>query len=248
MLCLFIQEKEKIKLVFDASRFAENCYFIWKYEVKGKKFKDIVKKVFSLPDIAYISAKKDGLSNTGGIFMTKDKVIYEKMINIGMVKEGFTSHGGLNDRDLRVMARGIEEVIDEDYIEYRIGQVQYLIGLLEKEGIPVKTRYSGHGVYIDAKKLFEFSDYPGYLLSSFVYLKGGIRGGIFGGKISLSKVEETLRLSIPRRVYMKEHLEYVANVLKEVKDEKIDWDLKPYFLPEELKTFGVKFRKVKRGT
>lgn len=243
-----ICKKKKILLIFDASRFSENSYFIWKYEIKNKSFKDIIKKVFSIPDIAYLSAKKDGLSNTGGIFMTKNKDIYDKIQNISMIKEGFSSHGGLNDRDLRVMTKGIEEVIEEDYIEHRISQVRYLMDLLYENNIPIKTRYSGHAVYIDAEKIFGFSEYPGYLLSAVIYLKGGIRGGIFGGKISMSKVPETLRLSIPRRVYTNEHLKYVSDILKEIKDSKIEWDLKPYFMPTVLKTFSVRFRRIKIGT
>ncbi len=242
-----ICRKKRILLIFDASRFSENCYFIWKYEFKNRRFKDVIKKVFSLPDIAYLSAKKDGLSNTGGIFMTRIKDIYDKMQNISMIKEGFISHGGLNDRDLRVIAKGIEEVIDEDYIEHRIGQVRYLIDLLLENKIPLKTRYSGHAVYIDAEKILGFSEYPGYLLSAVLYIKGGIRGGIFGGKLSMGKAPETLRLSIPRRVYSEEHLRYVSCILNEVKDIRINWDLKPYFIPEDLKTFGVRFRRVKNG-
>jgi len=242
-----ICKRYKIPLVFDASRFSENCYFIWKYEMKKVRFKDVVRKVFSIPDIAYISSKKDGLSNTGGIFMTNMKDVYEKMLNISMIKEGFPSHGGLNDRDIRVMVKGIEEAIDEDYIEYRISQVKYFMALLEKRGIPIKSRYSGHAVYIDAEKIYDFSEYPGYLLSAVCYLKGGIRGGIFGGSLSMSKSPETLRLSIPRRVYTEEHLRYVADILNEIKDLKIDWDLKLDYVPEELKTFMVRFRKVKDG-
>lgn len=243
-----ICSRNKTKIIFDASRFAENCYYIWKYEMKNKRFKDVIKKVFSIPDIAYISAKKDGLSNTGGIFMTDDKSIAEKITNFAMIKEGFISHGGMNDRDLRVIAQGINEVIDEDYIEYRISQVQYLCELLEKYNIPLMSRHSGHAVYIDAEKILDFSKYPGYLLSALVYLKAGIRGGIFGGRFSMSKAPEALRLSIPRRVYTNEHLKYVSDVFKDIKNLKINWDLKPYFVPSDLKTFGVRFRRVKIGT
>ena len=237
-------KKYNIPVIFDASRFAENCYFIWKTEKRKKRFRDVVKEVFSFAETVYMSTKKDGLCNTGGLFMTGSRKLYNRMIEVMTVKEGFPSHGGLPDRDIWAIVNGLEETLEEDYIQHRIYQVEYLHKLLKDKKIPVFDPPGGHAVYIIASKILPDHQFPGFALASEIFVKGGIRVGVFGGDLAASDTPEYIRLSIPRRVYTERHLEYVAEVVGSVVEDaqKIP-KLNITYLPREMRIFGARFRR-----
>jgi tryptophanase len=220
-----------IPLFLDASRFAENAYFIKKRE-KGygkKSVLEIAQEVFSYADGATMSGKKDALVNIGGFVTFDDDALAEKVKNLLILSEGFTTYGGLAGRDLEAMARGLNEGLDEEYLEHRTAQVAYLGGLLDKFGVPVFKPFGGHAVYVLADRFLPHlprAKYPAWALTVALYREFGIRaveiGGVmFGEKAGRGKKEvypelEMVRLAIPRRVYTASHLQAVAEALIEL--------------------------------
>ncbi|MFQ6618659.1 MAG: tryptophanase, partial [Fidelibacterota bacterium] len=175
-----ILNKYEIPLFLDACRFAENCYFIKIREpgYQNKSIKEIARETFSYTDGCTMSAKKDGLVNRGGFVGLNDDEIAEQITNLLILVEGFPTYGGLAGRDLEGMARGLIEVLNEDYLSYRIGQIQQLGETLDKNGIPIVKPVGGHAVYIDAKRFLPHipqSRFPAQALTVALYIHAGIR-------------------------------------------------------------------------
>lgn len=224
-------KQHRIPLFFDACRFAENAYFVKKRE-KGyekKSVLEIAQEIFSYGQGATMSAKKDALVNIGGFVTLDDDLLAEKLKNQLIISEGFPTYGGLAGRDLEAMARGLEEVLDEDYLEYRINQVAYLGQLLNEAGIPIFKPVGGHAVYLLADRFLPHiprHQYPGWALTVALYREAGIRAVEIGGVMFAKKDKKTekeifpklelVRLAIPRRVYTSAHLEYVAESIIEL--------------------------------
>jgi len=221
----------KIPFFFDACRFAENAYFIKKRErgYERRSILEIAREMFSLGDGATMSAKKDALVNIGGFITLADSGLAQKLKNLLIISEGFPTYGGLAGRDLEAIARGLQEVLEEDYLEHRIGQVAYFGDLLDKAGIPIYKPVGGHAVYVLADEFLPHiprDQYPGWALTVALYREAGIRaveiGGVMfakdkggGAKPEFPKLE-LVRLSVPRRVYTASHLNYVAEALAEL--------------------------------
>jgi tryptophanase len=215
-----------VPLYLDMCRWAENAYFIRKREegMASKSIREIGAEIFALADGATMSAKKDGLVNIGGFVATRDEKLFERMRELLIVYEGFPTYGGLARRDLEAMAVGLEEAMDLDYLDHRVGQVRYLGDLLDAEGIPFVHPPGGHGIYLDAGAFLPHvprENLPGQTLSIEIYREGGVRtveiGGVmFGEGKDMSTRLELVRLAIPRRVYTASHLAYVAETVKRV--------------------------------
>jgi len=218
----------KIPFFLDACRFAENAYFIKEREkgFKNKSILEISREIFSYTDGATMSAKKDALVNIGGFIALNDDSLAEKVKNLLILGEGFPTYGGLAGRDLEAIARGLEEVVEEDYISYRIDQTRYLGDLLDEAGVPIYKPVGGHAVYVLADKFLSHiprNQYPGWALSTALYRESGIRAVEIGGVMFAEKDEKTgkeifpelelVRLAIPRRVYTVSHIQYVADAL-----------------------------------
>jgi tryptophanase len=220
-----------IPLYFDACRFAENAYFIKKREpgYEKKPVLDIAQEIFSYAQGATMSAKKDALVNIGGFITLDDDLLAEKLKNLLILSEGFPTYGGLAGRDLEAIARGLEEVLEEDYLEYRINQVAYLARLLDEAGVPIFKPVGGHAVYLLADRFLPHiprHQYPGWALTVALYREAGIRAVEIGGVMFAKKDKKTgrevfpklelVRLAIPRRVYTSAHLDYVAEAIIEL--------------------------------
>jgi tryptophanase len=224
-------KKYRIPLFFDACRFAENAYFV-KMREKGyekKSVLEIAQEIFSYGQGATMSAKKDALVNIGGFVTLDDDLLAEKLKNQLIISEGFPTYGGLAGRDLEAIARGLEEVLEEDYLEYRINQVAYLARLLDEAGIPIFKPVGGHAVYLLADRFLPHiprHQYPGWALTVALYREAGIRAVEIGGVMFAKKDKKTgrevfpklelVRLAIPRRVYTSAHLDYVAEAIIEL--------------------------------
>jgi tryptophanase len=181
---------------------------------------EIIREIAAMADLCYMSCKKDGLSNTGGFIAAKDNEIFRKIRELLILKEGFPTYGGLARRDLEAIAQGLEEATDERYLEYRIGQVDYLASRLEELGVPVYRPTGGHAVYLDASAVLPHVSrdrFPGQSLACAIYLEGGIRTCELGsGAFEKAAMLELVRLAVPRRVYTSSHLNYVAEVIGKV--------------------------------
>lgn len=225
-----ICDKYGLKLFLDACRFAENAYFIKKREkgYENKSVLEIAQEMFSYADGCTMSAKKDALVNIGGFLAMNDDELALKCRNVLIVTEGFPTYGGLAGRDLEAIAQGLEEVLEEDYLKYRIRSVEYLGEKLIASGIPILEPPGGHAIYIDAKRFapqIPPEQYPGQSIVCELYLQGGIRAVEIGsvmfgkydkdGKLIPAKLE-LVRLAIPRRVYTQSHIDYVIEVIQEV--------------------------------
>jgi tryptophanase len=213
----------------DACRFAENAYFI-KLREDGQADrtpKAIAQEMFSLADGCTMSAKKDGLANIGGFLAMNDAGWAEAARTLLILTEGFPTYGGLAGYDLEAIARGLEEVVEEPYLRYRIRSTAYLADKLVAAGVPIIQPAGGHAIYVDARALLPQIDplqYPGVALVNALYVEGGIRGVeigtvMFGLKPDGQEIPpamDLVRLAIPRRVYTQSHIDYVAEVVAAV--------------------------------
>ena len=217
----------------DACRFAENAYFVKVREAGqgGRTPKAIAQEMFSLADGCTMSAKKDGLANIGGFLALHDGRWAEAARNLLILTEGFPTYGGLAGYDLEAIARGLEEVVEEPYLRYRIRSTEYLGDKLTDAGVPTIRPAGGHAIYLDAKALLPHVaplEYPGVALANALYVEAGIRGVeigslMFGRKPDGREVPaamELVRLAIPRRVYTQSHIDYVAEGVIEVARRK----------------------------
>jgi tryptophanase len=223
--------KAEVPFYLDACRFAENAYFIKTREpgFAARTVESIAQEMFSLADGATFSAKKDGLANIGGFLGTNDDGLAGREEQLLILTEGFPTYGGLAGRDLEAIAVGLREVVQEDYLEYRIASTRYLGEGLVRQGLPVVQPPGGHAIYVDAGAFLPHvppTSFPGQALACAFYEQGGIRGVevgtfMFGGKDPATGAERTaslelLRLAIPRRVYTQSHVEYVIEVAGEI--------------------------------
>jgi len=230
-----ICRKYGIPLFFDACRFAENAYFIQQREsgYQHKSVREIAREMFSYADGATMSAKKDALVNIGGFITLNDDDLAAELINRLIISEGFPTYGGLAGRDLEAIAQGLREGVEEDYLEYRVGQVNYLAELLKEEGVPIYQPPGGHAVYVLADRFLSHlrrEEYPGWALSVALYREAGIRACEIGGVMFGRRDEETgqmvfprlelLRLAVPRRVYTLSHLHYIAEAFASLAEKK----------------------------
>jgi tryptophanase len=262
-----ICQRHGIPLFLDACRFAENAYLIKKREPgqQDRTPRDIARAMFDLADGATISAKKDGLVNIGGVLLMRDDDLAQRANNLLILTEGFVTYGGLAGRDLEAMAQGFTEVLDEDYLHYRLRSVEYLGEHLLQAGIQIVEPPGGHAVYIDAAAFcphVPLDQFPGQALVCALYRHGGIRaveiGSVmFGQRDSRTAREselgaspptppmELVRLAIPRRVYTQSHIDYVIEAVIEVfhKRDRIH-GLRITEAPSVLRHFTAKFAEI----
>lgn len=215
-----------LPLFLDACRFAENAYFIKRREPgqADRPVADIAREMFDLADGATISAKKDGLVNIGGVLLVRDEALFQRASNLLILTEGYVTYGGLAGRDLEAMAQGFQEVLHEDYLQYRIRSAEYVGEKLLAVGVQIVEPPGGHAIYLDAAAFCPHippAQFPGQALVVGLYRHAGIRaveiGSVmFGGAGHEPPPLELVRLAFPRRVYTQSHMDYVVEAIGEV--------------------------------
>lgn len=248
-----------IPFFIDACRFAENSYFIKKREAgyESKSVEEIAQEMFSYADGCTISAKKDAFANIGGFLAMHNEELAAKCRNLLIITEGFPTYGGLAGRDLEAISIGLREVLEEDYLQYRIRSMEYLTEKLVAAGVPVMQPAGGHAVYLDAKQFMDHipvNQYPGQVLACELYVQGGIRaceiGSLMFGKYDIDgklipAQLELVRLAIPRRVYTQSHIDYVAEVIIEVfANRHAQKGMRIIEEPPMMRHFTVKMEKI----
>jgi tryptophanase len=244
-------DQNKTPMFLDACRFAENSFFIKEREEgqSNRSVEAIVRDTFDLADGATISAKKDGLVNIGGVLLLRDETLYQSARNLLILTEGFPTYGGLAGRDLDAMAQGFEEVLHEDYLNYRIRSTEYLGKKLLESGIQIVEPPGGHAIYIDAAEFcphIPSAQFPGQALVAALYRHGGIRAVEIGSVMFGEHAKmELVRLAIPRRVYTQSQIDYVIEVIQEVhaKRDKIR-GLQIIEEPPVLRHFTARFAEI----
>ncbi len=245
-----------IKVFYDATRCVENAYFI-KEQEKGfedTSIKDIVHEMFSYADGCTMSGKKDCLVNIGGFLCMNDDEIFSEAKELVVVYEGMPSYGGLAGRDMEAMAIGLREAMQYEYIEHRVKQVRYLGDKLKSAGVPIVEPVGGHAVFLDARRFCEHltqEEFPAQSLAASIYIETGVRSmerGIVSAGRSKETGEnhrpklETVRLTIPRRVYTYAHMDIVADgIIKLYQHKKDIRGLKFTYEPKQLRFFNARF-------
>ncbi len=249
-----------IPFFIDACRFAENAYFIQQREPgQGERtVPEIVHEIFSLADGCTMSAKKDGLANMGGFVASRDRELIETVTQRLILIEGFPTYGGLAGRDLEAVARGFREVLDPEYLRFRVGQVEAFGGAIAKLGIPIVRPVGGHTVYIDARRFLDHlpqDEFPAQALVVALYRTGAVRG-VEIGSVMFGRTDsetgaavyadlELVRLAVPRRVYTNTHLAWVVESLDEIRQRKqIARGLRLSFEAPVLRHFTARFEEL----
>lgn len=225
-------EKYGIPMYLDAARFAENSYFIKKREpgFEDRTVLSIAQEMFSYADGALMSAKKDAFGNIGGFLSLRNETITKNVRTAMVITEGFPTYGGLTGRDMEALAIGLEEVVDEAYLEYRTKSVEYFGRGIAEAGFPIVTPVGGHAVYIDAEKSLPHipvEQFPGQALSIALYEYIGIRSVEVGSVMlghrdqvtgkEYAAPHELVRLAMPRRVYTQSHVDYMVEMMAKLK-------------------------------
>ena len=252
-------DRYDIPFFLDACRFAENAWFVKQREegYADKTPKEIAQEMFSLVDGCTMSAKKDGLSNIGGFLGMNSPEIAQRCRNLLILTEGFPTYGGLAGYDLEAIAQGLEEVLQEEYLHYRIRSTAYLADKVSNAGVPIVRPPGGHAVYLDAKSFLSHippHEYPAQALAVELYREGGVRGVEIGsvmfGKLNPDGTEEPasmelVRLAVPRRTYTQSHIDYVGEVVIAVAERAES--LRGYRITEQapwLRHFTARFEPV----
>ena len=253
-----IAHAHNVPFFIDACRFAENAWFIkQREEGQGdRSIKDIVRDMFSEADGMTMSAKKDAFANIGGWLALNDEELAQNSRVKLIQTEGFPTYGGLAGRDLDAIAQGLKEIIDEDYLHYRVRTNEYIVERLDALGVPVVKPAGGHAVFIDAKAWLSHIpplQYPGQSLAVALYEMGGIRGCEIGSVmfgrapdgVESPAAMELVRLAIPRRVYTQSHADYIIEVFEElvkIKDDLVGYEIIKE--PKMMRHFTAKFAKL----
>jgi tryptophanase len=221
-------------VVIDGARFAENAYFIKKREpgYEHISIRDIVKEMMSYADAMTMSSKKDAIVNMGGFIGFREEELFRKASVFNILFEGYITYGGMSGRDMNALAQGLSEGTEFNYLETRIEQVAYLGKQLMDYGIPVQQPFGGHAIFVDARKFLPGvpkEQFQAQTLAVELYLEGGVRGVEIGTLLAdrdpvtrenrYPKLE-LMRLTIPRRVYTNNHMDYVAACLKNIWDRR----------------------------
>ena len=246
-----VTRRHGIPLYLDACRFAENAWFIRQQEsgYEDVSPKQIAQRMFRLADGCTFSAKKDAFANIGGLLCTNDDRLAEQEKNLLILTEGFPTYGGLAGRDLDAIAVGLEEVLQPEYLEYRIASTAYLGRHIADRGVPIVEPPGGHAVYIDAGRMLPHipkQQFPGQALAVELYRHAGVRGVEIGSVMFGEKARhELLRLAIPRRVYTQSHIDYLVEAILEVNERKNSLrGLEIVSEPPFLRHFSARFREV----
>ncbi|MFS6813590.1 tyrosine phenol-lyase [Citrobacter meridianamericanus] len=245
-----------IKVFYDATRCVENAYFIKEQEqgFENKSIAEIVHEMFSYADGCTMSGKKDCLVNIGGFLCMNDDEMFSAAKELVVVYEGMPSYGGLAGRDMEAMAIGLREAMQYEYIEHRVKQVRYLGDKLKAAGVPIVEPVGGHAVFLDARRFCEHltqDEFPAQSLAASIYVETGVRsmerGIISAGRNNVTGEHhrpklETVRLTIPRRVYTYAHMDVVADGIIKLYQHKEDIrGLKFIYEPKQLRFFTARF-------
>ena len=248
--------------IIDGCRFAENAYFVKMREAgqADRSVKDIVRDMFARADGMTMSAKKDAFANIGGWLALNDDGLAAAARSRLILTEGFPTYGGLAGRDLEAIAQGLKEIIDEDYLRYRLRTCAYIGERLTALGVPIVRPTGGHAVFVDAKRLLPQIpplQYPGQALAVALYEEGGVRaceiGSVmFGQRPDGSETPaamELVRLAIPRRVYTQSHADYLIEVFEAVAARKETLGgYKIVWQPPAMRHFTAKFQPLADGS
>ena len=254
-------DKYRKPFILDACRFAENAWFIKQREPEFADWtpKRIAQAMFRLADGCTMSAKKDGLANIGGFLALNDDEWAERARTLLILTEGFPTYGGLAGYDLEAVARGLEEVVEEPYLRYRIRSTEYLAEKLVASGVPIIQPAGGHAIYVDARALLPHVPplaYPGIALANALYVEGGVRSveigtvmfGLSPDGTESPAAMDLVRLAIPRRVYTQSHIDYVAEVVIKVASERGRLrGLRIVSTPRVLRHFTARFEELAAG-
>ncbi len=251
-----IASENGIKVFYDATRCVENAFYIKEQEegYADKTIQEIVLETFSYSDGCTMSGKKDCLVNIGGFLCMNDDEMFDAAKELVVVYEGMPSYGGLAGRDMEAMAIGLREAMQYEYIEHRVKQVRYLGDKLTAAGVPIVMPVGGHAVFLDARRFCPHltqDQLPAQSLAASIYVEAGVRamerGIVSAGRDAVTgknhcPLLETVRLTIPRRVYTYAHMDAVADGIIRLFEKRNEIKgLEFVYEPKQLRFFTARF-------
>ena len=242
-----------VPLILDATRLSENALFVKDHERGYAKhtLAELARTIAGLSDGAIFSSKKDHFVPIGGLLALNDDEVARRARELVVVYEGFPHYGGLAGHDMEALAVGIRESLHEPTVRHYVEQVAYLGALLQDAGVPIVLPLGAHAVFIDARRFTPHipqQQFPAQALAAAIYVAGGVRTmerGIVSGQHGDEPYDglELVRLTLPRRVYTAEHLEYVARSVAEVYEARSEIPgLRMTYAPEHLRFFQARFK------
>ncbi|TQM84606.1 tryptophanase [Saccharothrix saharensis] len=255
-----IARRHGVPLFLDAARFAENAWLVTQREpgYENHTPRQVAQEAFRLADGCVASLKKDGIVHMGGLLAVRDPELAARCELLLIATEGFRTYGGLSGRDLEMLAQGLQEVTDPEYLRARADATAYVAELARAAGVDSVRPTGVHAVYLNAGRLLRHlppSRFPGFALATELYLAGGIRCAELGslylgelddeGELLKPAPYELVRLAIPRRVYTQSHLEYVGETLAEIaKDPERVPGYRLTHVPKLLRHFNCRLEPV----
>ena len=247
-----LTRRHSVPLILDATRLSENALFVKEREpgLSDRTLPELIGELAGLSDGAVFSSKKDHFVPIGGMLCLNDGELAQRARELLVVYEGFLHYGGMAGHDMEALAQGIRESADERIVAAYVAQARFLGGRLEELDVPIVEPVGAHAVFLDAKRFLPHvpqEHFPAQSLAAAVYLAGGVRSmerGIVSGQHGDVPYDglELVRLTLPRRVYGQEHLEYVARVVAAVLAQRFDVPgLAMTYEPEFLRFFQARF-------
>jgi tryptophanase len=252
-------DQHGVPLLIDAARFAENAWFIRMREqgFGDKSPKEIAQEMFSYSDGAMMSMKKDAFGNIGGLISLNSNEWVEQIRSMLILTEGFPTYGGLAGRDMAALAVGLKEILEPDYLSYRIRSTAYVGEKLDAAGVPTLKPFGGHAIYLDGRSFCaHLSDeqLPAWSLSAALYVKSGVRtceiGNVMFGRLLADggfewPSKDLVRLAIPRRVYTQSHMDFVIEeIISLYNDREQIKGLRFRHRPTQLPHFSATFETI----
>ncbi|HSG08899.1 MAG TPA: tryptophanase [Longimicrobiales bacterium] len=199
-----------VRLVLDGSRIIENAWYIQRHEAgkADREIRGLVLEMVKTSHVLQMDGAQDPKANAGGLLSTDNPADHEHFINEVVVFEGLHTYGGMAGRTLEVLARGLEEMADEEEVHWVMHQTERFTQRLRDAEVPLERGCDG--AYLRADRILPQAGATARdTLSAALYLMAGVRAVAMHRRGS----EGLVPVQIPRLAMTNEQLDQVADAI-----------------------------------